>query len=73
MESTSYLLGTRHLGEVVNRQVRLLCPWTRHLTGRPHLYVEDRWPRHIANGNSQTSADVQSTYSNTIRFFVNGG
>ena len=25
-------------------QVRLLCPWARHLTGRPHLYVEDRWP-----------------------------
>ena len=29
----------------VNRsgQVRLLCPWARHLTGRLHLYVADRW------------------------------
>ena len=29
-----------------SRQVRLLCSWARHLTGRPHLYVEDRWPKH---------------------------
>ena len=28
-----------------SRQVRLLCPGARHLTGRPRLYVEDRWPR----------------------------
>ena len=27
-----------------SRQVRLLCPRAKHLTGRPHLYVEDRWP-----------------------------
>ena len=33
---TTSLLGARHLGEVVtSRQVRLLCPWARHLTGRP--------------------------------------
>ena len=28
--------------------------------GRPHLHVEDRWPRHLGNGNSQASADVSS-------------
>ena len=26
-----------------SRQVRLLCSWARHLTGRLHLYVADRW------------------------------
>ena len=26
----------------------------------PHLYVEDRWPRHFGNGNSQASADWPS-------------
>ena len=26
-----------------SRQVRLLCPWARHLTGRLRLYVVDRW------------------------------
>ena len=42
---TVFLLGAQHLVEVVKTswQVRLLCPWARHLTGRPHLYVEDRW------------------------------
>ena len=26
-----------------SRQACLLCPWARHLTGRLHLYVADRW------------------------------
>ena len=43
-----------------SRQVRLLCTWARHLTGRLRLYVEDRWPRHLKNGNSQASADFPS-------------
>ena len=43
-----------------SRQVRLLCPWARHLKGRLRLYVEDRWPRHLGNGNSQASADFPS-------------
>ena len=45
-------LGTRSQGHynvniclcLMSGQVRLLCPWARHLTGRPRLYVEDRWP-----------------------------
>ena len=27
-----------------SRQACLSCPWARHLTGRLHLYVADRWP-----------------------------
>ena len=27
-----------------SRQACLLCPWARHLTGRLHLYVANRWP-----------------------------
>ena len=40
---------------------------------RPHLYVEDRWARHLGNGNSHASANVSSIYSDTIRFLVCGG
>ena len=29
---------------ITSRQACLLCPWARHLTGRLHLYVADRWP-----------------------------
>ena len=43
-----------------SRQVRLLCPWVRHLTGCPRLYVEDRWPINLEKGNSQASADLPS-------------
>ena len=46
--------------EGTSRLVRLLCPWARHLKGRLRLYVEDRWPRHLGNGNSQASADLPS-------------
>ena len=37
MASAASLLGARHLWEVVENkpQVRLLCPWARHLTGCP--------------------------------------
>ena len=31
-----------------------------HLTGRPHLYVADRWPKHLGNSNSQASTNVPS-------------
>ena len=33
-----------------SRQACLLCPWARHLTGRLHFYVADKWP-------SRTSPD----------------
>ena len=41
------MLGAQHKKRIVWRtspQACLLCPWARHLTGRPHLYVADRWP-----------------------------
>ena len=30
--------------------IKKLCPWTRHLTGRLHLYVADRWPTRTLPG-----------------------
>ena len=44
---TASLLGAQHKKGIVwrtSRQACLLCPWARHLTGRLHLYVADRWP-----------------------------
>ena len=38
-----------------SRQVRLLCSWARHLTGRLRLYVEDRWPSLERDGLRQAS------------------
>ena len=60
--STASLLGARYLGGLwrTSWQVRLLCPRARHLTGRPRLYVGDRWPRPIGKINSQANADVPS-------------
>ena len=40
-----------------SRQACLLCPWARHLTGRLHLYVADRWP-------SRTSPDYNCEVAN---------
>ena len=37
-------LGIRERLWRISRQVRLLCPWARHVTECPHLYVEDKWP-----------------------------
>ena len=49
MVFTASLLCARHKRNVVENkmsplEVRLLFPWTRHLKGHPHLYVEDKWP-----------------------------
>ena len=33
-----------------SRQACLLCPWVRHLTGRLHFYVADRWPTRTSPG-----------------------
>ena len=60
--STASLLGARHLGEVVENKPEslLIVSLGEALNGTPHLYIENRWPRHIANGNSQASADSPS-------------
>ena len=46
MVFTASLLGAQHIKGIVrrtSRQACLLCPWAKHLTGRPHFYVVDRW------------------------------
>ena len=60
MVSTASLLGAQHIKGIVwktSRQACLLCPWARHLTGRLHLYVADRWP-------SRTSPDYNCEVAN---------
>ena len=75
MVSIASLLGARHLGEVVeNKPVSsLVVSLGKALNGTPHLHVEDRWPGHHENGNSQASAKTLLKDSDTIRFLVNGG
>ena len=60
MISIGSLLGARHLGEVVeNKPVSsLVVSLGKALSGMPRLYVEDRWPRRLANSNFQASADI---------------
>ena len=62
MVSAASLLGPRHLGEVVENKPAssLVVSLGKTLSATPHLYVEDRWPRHLGIGNSQASADVPS-------------
>ena len=45
------VFGARHFGEVVeNKPVSsLVVSLSKALNGTPHLYVEDRWPRHLGN------------------------
>ena len=75
MVSIASMLGARHLGEVVeNKPASLLVvSLGETLNGTLPLYVKDRWPRHLENGNFQASADVPvRKYSDTIGFLVNG-
>ena len=47
MVFTTFLLGAQHKKGMVwrtSRQACLLCPWSRYLTGRLHLYVADSGP-----------------------------
>ena len=62
MISRASLLGARHLREIVeNKPASSLAVLSaKALNGTPHLYVEDRWPRHLGNGNSLASEDVPS-------------
>ena len=71
MVALASLLGAQHLWEVVetSRQVRLLCPWARHLMGRPTLcerQVTRKW---------QLPSECGLTVQNIAihRFLVNGG
>ena len=45
MASVASLLGAWYLGEVVeNKPASLLVSLGKALNGKPHPYVEDRWP-----------------------------
>ena len=53
MVLTVSALGAQHKQGIVSRTSRqacLLCPWARHLTGRLHLYVANRWPTRTSPG-----------------------
>ena len=53
MVITASLLGTQHKKRRVwrtSRQACLLCLLARHLTGRLHLYVADRWRTRTSRG-----------------------
>ena len=54
MVSIASLLGAQHLWEVVeNKPANWLAVSSgKALNGTSHLHVEDRWPRHLGNGNS---------------------
>ena len=43
------------------------CVVGQALNGTPHLYVEDRCPRHLGKGNSKASGDIPSK-NITIQF-----
>ena len=62
MVSTASVLGALHLGEVVeNKKVSsFVVSYGEALNECSHLYVEDRWPRHLGNGNYQSCAEVLS-------------
>ena len=74
MISTASLLGARHLGEVVENKPAgsFVLSLGKALNKTLHLYVEDRWPRHLGNGNSQASASIPSKKCDAIRFLMNG-
>ena len=56
------LLGARHLREVVENKPAssLVVSLVKALNETPHLLVEDRWPRHLENGNSQANVNIPS-------------
>ena len=51
-------------------QVRLLCPWARHLTGRPTFIWKTGDPEMATPKRVRT---YRPKHSDTIRFLVNGG
>ena len=62
MVSIASLLGVRHLWEVMENKPAssLVVSLGKALNGTPHIYVEDRCPRYLGNGNSEASADIPS-------------
>ena len=55
------------------RQVRLLCSWARHLTGRPIFMWKTGDPDTSGVATPKRVQIYRSKHSDTIRFFGNGG
>ena len=75
MLSIAFLLGARHLWEVVENKPESspVVSLDKALNETPDFYEKDRWPRHLENGNFKTSANIPFKHSDTIHFLVNGG
>ena len=80
MVFTASLLGAQHIEGIVwrtSRQAYLLCPWARHLTGRLHLNVAERWPSRTSPGYNcevaNTACQMTLGYSPMAVRLVDGG
>ena len=75
MASAASLLGARHLGEVVENKPAssLLCPWARHLTGRPTFMWKTGGPDTSKKATPKRVRTSRPKYSDTVRFLVNEG
>ena len=51
-----------------SRQACLLCPWAKHLTGRLHLYVADRWPTRTSLGYNCEVAKPSMSQKTTLGY-----
>ena len=71
MESIVSLLGARHLWDVVDNKSAssLVAPLSKALNGTPHLYVEDRWLRHLGITPNRVRT-YRPKHSDTNRFLV---
>ena len=55
------------------RQVRLLCPLARHLTGRPTFMWKTGDPDNSEIATPKRVRTFRPKHGDTIRFLVNGG
>ena len=55
-----------------SRQIRLLCPWARHLTGRPIFMLKTAGPDTSEIATPTRVRIYRPKHSDTIRFLVNG-
>ena len=70
MVSIAFLLGARHLWEVVANKPAssLVVSLGKALNGTPQLYVKDRWPRH--HGNKQLPSECGHVCMYVLHLFL---
>ena len=75
MVSTAFLLGMRHIWEVVENKLAslLVVSLVKALNGMSCLYVEDMHPDTTKMATPKQMWTSCPKYSNTIRFLMNGG